>query len=98
MPLDYTKRKRVCPAPPDPVKYAHTCEIDARTKLGTSAWHANNSSGAKRVDAIRSLHQLAGSHEAAVAAVSQATSRNANQTIDTVQTRTIVRVVRELGG
>ena len=93
--LDHTKRKRTVPCAEQPVIYAHTCEIDKRTKIGTPAWNANNSAGAKRVDAIRSIHELEGSHEAAVARIASVTKNNVNQTLDTVQTRTIVRAVKE---
>ncbi len=97
MKLDHTKRAPApIPPPETPVKYAHLAEIDRRTALGTPAWNARNSSGAQRVDAIRSLHQMTGSHEAAAQALAEATQRNANQTIDSAQTRTIVRVVRSL--
>lgn len=96
--LDIHKRKRTIPCATQPVKYSHTCYIDARTKLGTDAWKRENSAGAQRVDAIRSLHQMTGSHEAAAAAVEQATQGNVNRSIENVQTRTIVRVVKELEG
>ena len=94
--LDRTKRQRTIPCATQPVIYAHTCEIDGRTSTGSEAWAAINSPEAQRVDANRALHQLTGSHEAAAAAVASATARNANQTIDTVQLRTLVRVVKQL--
>lgn len=94
--LDPRKRKRSIPCTTQPVKYARTCQIDGRTTTGTEAWAAQNSSEAQRVDLNRALHHLAGSHEAAVQAVSEATAGNKNTTIDSVQNRTLQRVVNKL--
>lgn len=98
MKLDPSKRKpkKACPPPQQPVKYSHLCDIDKRTATGSAAWEARNSAGAKRVDVNRALHQLAGSHEAAQQIVAEATKGNKHQTIGTVQTRTLKRIVNKL--
>ncbi len=75
------------------VKWAHLCEIDARTKLGTEAWYRLNEPGARRVDAIRALHAVAGDHDGAHDAVTALTK---HPSIMNAQTRTIVRVVRQV--
>lgn len=43
-------------------KWAHLHEIDKRTRVGSQAWFANNSRGARRLSAWRFLHKLTNSH------------------------------------
>ena len=74
-------------------KFAHLCEIDMRTKPGTASWYARNNTGARRVDAIRTLHEVTGSHAGAHA---ELVSRTAHSSIRNAQTRTIIRVVNEI--
>ncbi len=76
--------------------YSHLKEIDQRTSPLTEAWEALHTAKQKRMELNRVLHYLAGDHDRAVAAVEAATKGNVNTTIDTVQTRTLRRVVENM--
>ena len=87
------KKRGEKPCATGPVKWSHLCEIDARTKVGTEAWWRLNGSGARRVDAIRALHDVAGDHDSAQALVQEHTNHS---TLKNAQTRTLVRVLRDV--
>jgi len=96
--LDPSKRKPK-PPPPNPqntVKYAHLYQTNYATRTLSEAWERRNTEESQRVDLNRALHVLHdGDHDAAAADVAARTKRNENTTIDTVQLRTLKRIVRE---
>lgn len=54
------------PCPPEnarPVKLAHLCQLDGRTKVGSAAFFANHTENEARLAAWRELHKVAGDHE-----------------------------------
>lgn len=86
------KQRGERPCAEGPVKHAHLCEIDARTKIGTEAWYRLNSKGAQRVDVNRGLHAVGQNHggaQAVLAKVSRAKS------MATAHTRTMVRAMEK---
>jgi hypothetical protein len=80
------KGGRICAE--GPVKLAHLCELDLRTKIGSPAWEAVHTPKQQRLSALRGMHAVYGSHEAVQGLTDHASVKN-------MQTRTMVRLVQQ---